>query len=133
MAKRLAPDPHAPHDVVLGAFEDDVLVGVVGLHVDPRAKVRHRGEVFGMYVAGERAGRGIGMQLVEALVEHACACGDLDALVLTVTATNTRAVRLYERAGFRAWGCEPAAIRVHGRPYDKLHMIRWLAPAARGH
>ena len=128
-AKRLTVDPHAPHDVVLGAFEDDVLVGAIGLSVDPRAKVRHRGLVFGMYVARERAGRGVGAQLVEALIAHARASGELDALVLTVTAVNTRAVALYERAGFVAFGCEPGAIRVDGRPYDKLHMIRWLAPA----
>lgn len=131
IAKRLAVDPHAPHDVVLGAFEGDVLVGAIGLQVDPRVKARHRGTVFGMYVARERTGRGIGTQLVESLVERAHACGELDALLLTVTASNARAVRLYEQAGFLTYGCEPGAIRVDGRAYDKLHMIRWLAQDTR--
>jgi ribosomal protein S18 acetylase RimI-like enzyme len=130
-ARRLARDPRAPHDVVLGAFDGDQLVGVIGMCVDPRIKARHRGHVFGMYVAREFARCSVGTQLVEALVEHARSCEGLDALVLTVTAGNDGARRLYERAGFIAFGCEPGAIRVAGRPYDKLHMIRWLeAPAA---
>ena len=127
LGKRLARDPAAPHDIVLGAFEGDALVGVVGMFVDPRAKVRHRGHVFGMYVPAERAGRGIGTALVRALIAHARGCEGLDALVLTVTAGNDGAVRLYERAEFVAFGREPGAVRVNGTPHDKLHMIRWLA------
>jgi ribosomal protein S18 acetylase RimI-like enzyme len=124
--RRLARDPRAPHDIVLGAFDGDTLVGVVGMFVDPRVKARHRGHVFGMYVAPEFARAGVGTQLVDSLVAHALGCNGLDALVLTVTVGNDGARRLYERAGFTAFGCEPGAIRVAGRPYDKLHMIRWL-------
>jgi ribosomal protein S18 acetylase RimI-like enzyme len=131
VAKRLARDPRAPHDIVLGAFEGDTLVGVIGMFVDPRVKARHRGNVFGMYVAGECARRGIGALLLDALIAHARRCDGLDAVVLTVTVGNDGARRLYERAGFTAFGCEPGAIRVAGRPYDKLHMIRWLAEPAR--
>jgi len=128
-AKRLAPDPRAPHDVVLGAFDGETLVGVVGMSVDPRAKACHRGHVFGMYVAPEVAGTGVGRGLLDALVAHACACNGLDSLVLTVTAENEHARRFYERAGFAAFGREPGAVRVGDRAYDKLHMIRWLDAA----
>jgi ribosomal protein S18 acetylase RimI-like enzyme len=131
VAKRLAGDSRAPHDVVLGAFDGGELVGVVGMFVDPRAKARHRGHVYGMFVAAEAARRGIGARLVDALVAHAGGCGDLDALVLTVTAGNEGAQRLYERAGFEAFGREPGAVRVMGRSYDKVHMIRWLGVHAR--
>ena len=130
VAKRLTRDPHAPHDVVLGAFDGDTLVGVIGMSVDRRAKARHRGHVFGMYVTGESARSGVGSKLVDALIAHARRCDGLDALVLTVTAGNSSARRLYERAGFTAFGCEPGAMRVAGRAYDKVHMIRWLATPA---
>jgi ribosomal protein S18 acetylase RimI-like enzyme len=126
LAKRLAPGPDTPHDVMLGAFDGAALVGTIGLSVDPRIKVRHRGQLFGMYVPAERAGRGIGRALIDALIRRAGAIGELDSLVLRVTSTNDRARRLYERAGFSAYGCEPAAIRVAGVPHDKLMMIRWL-------
>jgi ribosomal protein S18 acetylase RimI-like enzyme len=127
LVARLARSRDRPHDVVLGAFDGGALVGLVGLHVDPRAKARHRGHVFGMYVPRERTSQGIGAALVEALVAHAERCGALDALVLSVTATNGGARRLYERNGFTAFGCEPGAVRVAGTAYDKLYMIRWLA------
>lgn len=127
LGKRLARDPACPHDVVLGAFDGDALIGIIGMSVDSRAKVRHRGHVFGMYVPRERTGRGIGEALVRALIAHARSCEGLDALVLTVTAGNDGAVRLYEHAGFVAFGREPGAVRVNGTPHDKLHMIRWLA------
>jgi ribosomal protein S18 acetylase RimI-like enzyme len=116
---------------VLGAFDGAALVGTVGMSVDPRIKVRHRAQVFGMYVPAERAGRGIGRALLEALIARAAAIGTLDSLVLRVTSTNDRARSLYEHAGFSAYGCEPAAIRVQGVPYDKLMMVRWLVQDTR--
>jgi ribosomal protein S18 acetylase RimI-like enzyme len=130
LAARLAAGPVRPHDVVLGAFDGDALVGLCGMSVDPRAKARHRGHVFGMYVPREHTRRGIGSALLDALVAHARGCGGLDALVLTVTAGNRDACRLYERHGFTAFGREPGAVRVAGISYDKLHMIRWLAQAS---
>ncbi len=131
LARRLARDPAAPHDVVLGAFDAATLVGLVGLDVDPRVKVRHRGHVFGMYVPTEHAGRGIGTALVEALIAHAERAAELTQLVLTVTATNEGARHLYERVGFAAFGREPRAIIVAGTACDKLHMIRFLDAHAR--
>ena len=50
----------------------------------------------------------------------------LEQLTLTVTASNPHVVRLYERAGFRAWGLLPRAIVVRGVGYDQLHMVRLL-------
>jgi ribosomal protein S18 acetylase RimI-like enzyme len=126
LARRLARRDDAPYDVVLGAFEHGALVGLVGLDIDPRIKVRHRGHVFGMYVPAEHAGRGIGSELLAALIAHAERAG-IAQLVLTVTAGNVAATTLYERSGFVAFGREPAAIVVHGTAYDKLHMIRILA------
>jgi len=101
------------------------------VHVDPRIKARHRGHVYGMYVARECARRGIGARLLDALVAQACASRSLDALVLTVTAANEAAYGLYERAGFTRFGLEPGAVRVAGRSYDKVHMIRWLDAQSR--
>lgn len=124
--RRLAGDPRTPHDLVLGTFDGQVLVGMAGMSVDPRIKTRHRGHVFGMYVAAEHAGRGRGRGLLEALLAHAHTCAGVDSLALTVTDGNAHAQRLYERAGFVTFGIEPDAIRVGGRAYAKRHMLRVL-------
>ena len=50
----------------------------------------------------------------------------LEQLTLSVTASNSHVVRLYESAGFRAWGLLPRAIVVQGAGYDQLHMVRLL-------
>ena len=112
-----------------GAYEGAELRGFVGLERERRAKNRHKATVVGMYVAPEAASRGVGGGLLEALVAHARGEG-VQHLVLTVTAGNGPAQRLYENAGFRSFGVEPDAIRVDGRAYAKNHMHLELGPAA---
>ena len=52
----------------------------------------------------------------------------LEQLQLSVQADNAHAMRLYERAGFTAWGREPRALRVGCAYHDKVHMMRLLYP-----
>lgn len=127
--RRIGPRSDAPHDVVLGAFTaDGKLVGVVGMDVDSRRKMRHRAHVFGMYVPAEMKGAGVGRALLDALIARARAVDGLEELTLTVTARNAPAQSLFERAGFVAWGIERAAIKVDGVAYDKVHMTMRLEP-----
>jgi RimJ/RimL family protein N-acetyltransferase len=124
-ARRIAPD--SP-DWVFGAFVGGELAGVVGLAREPRAKNRHKADVFGMYVAPEHAKRGIGGELMRNAIGAARALPGLEQLVLTVTETNVAARTLYEKFGFRSFGVEPRAIRVNDDVYyDKNHMILFLA------
>jgi len=127
--RRIGPKDDAPHDVVLGAFATDgSLVGVVGMDVDPRRKVRHVGHVFGMYVAAARRGDGVGGRLLDALIARARGIAALEQLTLTVTAGNAVAQGLYARAGFVAWGTSPGAIKVDGVAFDKVHMTMRIEP-----
>ena len=130
LARRLGGDASRPHDVVFGAFAGGALVGLCGMDVDMREKVRHKGHVFGMYVPAERAGRGIGGALIDRVIAHARAHG-LAQLTLTCTADNLPARRVYERAGFAMVGREPQAIRVGGRAHDKILMVLFLPPEKR--
>jgi RimJ/RimL family protein N-acetyltransferase len=111
---------------VWGAYVGPALVGVVGLAREARAKNRHKADVFGMYVAREHAGRGIGAALLARLLDEARAIDGLEQLTLTVTRTNPAAVALYERMGFRAFGVETRAIRVGDTYFDKVHMALML-------
>ena len=112
----------SPRQLFWGAFEAGALCGMVGLELEARVKVRHKGTVVGMVVAAGHAGRGIGRALLEALVREALA-RRLELLLLTVTEGNDRACRLYQRAGFRSFGIEPQGIKVDGVPYAKNHMV----------
>ena len=120
---RLAPSTGAPEKFVLGAFAaDNKLVGSVGLAVEERLKERHKGFVFGMFVAPEAGAAGVGRALLADCIERARRVSGLEVLTLTVTSSNVRALRFYEAAGFRAFGVEEHAIKVAGRYYPKAHM-----------
>lgn len=75
------------------AEEDGVVVGFGEL--GPAA-----GEIQGLYVSPDVAGRGVGRKLLRTLEERARACG-LESLRLTA---SLNAVSFYERAGFEAVG-----------------------------
>ena len=123
MATRLAPDGD---EAVWGAYAGDRLVALAGLARETRMKNRHKATVFGMYVAPEYGGRGIGRALLAQVIGEARRQPGLQQLVLTVTDGNAAAAALYEKAGFRSFGIEPRAICVDGRHYGKNHMILFL-------
>lgn len=116
---------------VFGAFDGSALVGTAGWQRGDRVKIAHRAELFGMAVAAGARGRGIGRQVVEALLADARAAG-LSTMVLTVTDGNGPAERLYARCGFRRIGVEPMAVRVDDVWHAKATMWRRLDEAAPG-
>ena len=120
--KRLAPDSG---EKIWGAFVGDELAGMVVLNHEARLKSRHKATLVAMYVAPEFNGLGIGRKLVQTVVDDAHRSG-VELIVLTVTAGNASATRLYEHAGFKTFGTEPDAIRVSGVSYGKTHMYLQL-------
>ncbi len=104
-----------------GAAVDGQLVGTATCVRESHRKERHRACLVGMYVTPAARGRGIGAQLVTAVISHARDHG-VDQLELDVVQGNASAIALYERAGFRAWGTRPDALRVEGRSWDEIAM-----------
>jgi RimJ/RimL family protein N-acetyltransferase len=125
--KRIEQSLASPKEFFLGAFDDaGAQIGAVGVSVERRMKLQHKGWVYGMYVPLEHAGKGIGRALLTELIGRARQSGGFDHLHLTATASNLRAVRLYESVGFVAGGTEIRAIKTGGQYYDKLHMALLL-------
>lgn len=94
---------------ILGAFEKDSLIGIVGLG---RSEVHRTGTLFGLFVTPAMRGRGYGRALVSALVERAIG-SELTALELLVHASNKMAKALYETEGFAAeTDCGQATLRM---------------------
>lgn len=112
---------------LLGAWDGDHLVGSVCLERETRQKTRHTAWLVGMMVRDGHAHRGIGRQLLETCIREARAASGLQLVMLSVTASNERALRMYEHAGFRHYGLQPKAVRVRTatgeRYYDKALML----------
>ena len=109
-----------------GAFVDGQLQGMVGLSRESRAKNRHKGDVVAMYVAPESGRRGLGRQLLQAVIDHARNAAGLEQLVLSLTRSNHAAAELYRTTGFVTFGVEPRAIKVAGEYFDRERMILFL-------
>lgn len=90
---------------ILAVVNNDV-VGTAGIEaVGTKYKVRHRAE-FGISVAREFWGLGIGRALMDACIESARQAGYVQ-LELNVVSDNTRAISMYEKAGFQEYGRNP--------------------------
>ena len=107
--------------VIIGAFRP-ALIGVVGLYRERHIKASHKMHIWGMYVAPQHRCQGIASQLLKAAVDHARRLSDVSWVHLSVSSAAPVAKRLYERAGFEAWGKEPAALRHDGQTVDEHHM-----------
>jgi ribosomal protein S18 acetylase RimI-like enzyme len=118
---RLREEPR-PTDLVLGAFHDDELAGVVGLHFEAREKARHKGTLVGMYVRARFRRHGLGRRLVQAALDQARARAGVRLVQLMVTHGNRAAQDLYEQCGFVQYGLEPLAVRVGDGFVSKVHM-----------
>lgn len=112
---------------VAGAFAGEALVGVAGFYVLDGPKVRHRGNIWGVYVQAGQRGRGVGKALIANLLDHARTT--VQQVHLTVVTENAGAKALYERLGFAVYGTEPRSLRVGERYYDEHLMVRRLDDA----
>ena len=110
-----------PDSVIVGAFAPE-LVGCVGLYRDHHLKRAHKLHVWGVYVRPSHRGTGVGVALLEAAIAHARSMPGVACLDLSVNSTAPAAQRLYERVGFRMWGCEPDALRYGGQITQEHHM-----------
>jgi ribosomal protein S18 acetylase RimI-like enzyme len=107
---------------IIGAFAP-ALIGAVGVRRLTRIKLRHRAELWGMYVRPEHRRVGIGRRLVEEAIRFAREGDGIRQLHLAVTDRAGGAAELYEKLGFVVWGIEPAGLRVDGIELAEKHMV----------
>jgi len=116
----------ATTSVTFGGYVEGALAGSVVFVRPERRKVAHTGLLAAMYVRPAYRGTGFADAMVEAVIDHAI--GVVEQIELTVNAENERAIALYERHGFIAYGCKPRSIRVGDKTYDEVMMMRRLSP-----
>ena len=107
-----------------GAFDGDVLAGIVGVGRDGAVKLRHKATIRAMFVAGAWRGKGVGKQLLQHALGVAAAMEGVRQVTLDVTAGNDPAIRLYQSVGFRIYGTEPGALFADGVYHDTVLMVR---------
>ncbi|HWL12274.1 MAG TPA: GNAT family N-acetyltransferase [Ureibacillus sp.] len=112
---------------VLGAFaEDGSLEGIVRFMRDTDLKSKHKGNIYGMYVAPEVRGQGVGKALMAEAIERAKEFEGVEQIHLQVVSTNGSAKKLYESLGFETYGVEPRALKANGQYFDEDLMVLFL-------
>ena len=134
IADLLVPSGRGAPGVTLGAFirsgDASMLVGVVACVQQARPKMRHKASIFGMYVAPEARGRGIGRALIDRAIAEARRWPGVDRVVLDVVERATAARALYRAAGFQAFALEPDAFRQDGVSDAVEHMALDLSTSS---
>ncbi|UFX48325.1 GNAT family N-acetyltransferase [Bradyrhizobium sp. 41S5] len=110
--------------VILGAFRDGELAGIVGFVAAEGPKRQHKGALVSMYVRQASRRGGVGRLLVESALEFAVQSVEL--VQLAVVKGNEPAVRLYRSMGFVEYGLEQHALKIDGRYYDDILMTKDL-------
>ena len=98
------------------ARADGRIVGDIGLQGSTRERMKHRMS-FGISVAKECWGQGVGSALLQAAIDFARSAG-VAVISLEVRSDNVRAIALYEKFGFRKIGHFPDFFRVGGESVD---------------
>jgi RimJ/RimL family protein N-acetyltransferase len=111
-------------NTIFAGLRDEELFGVAGFMPESGMKRAHKAHLWGMYVRQAARGTGLARQLVEAVLTFAQERVEL--VQLSVVAGNVPAQRLYASLGFTPYGLEARALKVDGRNFDEVHMVRLL-------
>jgi len=124
--KKIAEPPEGLYSLV--ACIDREVVGLIGLHTFPNQPRRHHVGAIGMMVRDDWQGKGVGTQLMEAVVDLADKWLNLSRLELGVYPDNEPAIKLYKRFGFQVEGTQIASAFRDGEYMDTLMMARIRLP-----
>jgi len=124
--KKIAEPPEGLYSLV--ACIDREVVGQIGLHTFPNQPRRHHIGAIGMVVRDDWQGKGIGTQLMQAVVDLADKWLNLSRLELDVYPDNEPAIKLYKKFGFQVEGTQIGSAFRDGEYLDTLMMARVRLP-----
>ena len=110
--------------VTVGAFDDNgLIIGIAGLRRESGDKIRHKAQVWGVFVVPEARGKGVSRMMMNTLISEARLRVGLSHLCLSVAESQFSARALYKSIGFQTYGIEPRALWIDGHFLDEELMI----------
>jgi RimJ/RimL family protein N-acetyltransferase len=111
---------------ILFAEYENKIVGMVGIHFHHQEKIKHIGEIGSVFVLPEYRGKGISKKLLEQAILIGREKVKIEKVVLEVTVTQTTAIALYKKLGFRTVGTLKDELKIGNRYLDHLYMEKLL-------
>lgn len=113
------------HAVALLIIIDNKVIGSSTIEMKDRAE-RHKGE-FGISIAKEYRGQGMGKLLMEKTIEEAeKMIPQLRLIILSVFAINETAIALYKSLGFIAYSLLPDGLIYRDKFVEQIYMYKKL-------
>jgi len=106
-----------------GAFDEGKLIGVASLVLEEKLKMKHRANIYAVYVTGEKRGTGVAKRLMNEAIEQAKSIEQIKQVYLTVSSENEPAKKLYQSLGFEVYGKDKRAMIVNGSYLDEDLMV----------
>lgn len=108
---------------IMGAFDENKLVGIISVIRENRKKANHKAGIYGMFLKPEYQGKGIAKELLDISLKKLFEIKDIQKVNLSVNASNEKAINLYEKSGFNPYGIERNAICIDDKYYDEILMV----------
>jgi aminoglycoside 6'-N-acetyltransferase len=91
-----------PNYVVYGILAEGRLIGAIQTHEEPEPEFRHAS--IDLFLDPAFHGQGLGPDAIRAVIRHLVEVDGHHRLTIDPAADNARAIRAYEKVGFRAVG-----------------------------
>ena len=124
VASRLRAVPEG--NFLVGSFTDQQLVGLAGFVRHEGRKLRHKGDIWGVYVTVAARGQGMAKAMLSHMLDRLRGYPDLEQVGLSVSVPQEAARRLYNALGFEVYGYEKHALKVGETYVDEEHRVLWL-------
>lgn len=105
-------------DNIIIAKDGESVVGFVGYGKYRNDDLKNAGEVFAIYILSEYYGKGVGYRLMNAALSQ---LAEYPRIAVWVLKNNNRAIRFYERCGYRFDGKEETLVL--GSPVVEARML----------
>ncbi|MEW5828147.1 MAG: GNAT family protein [Chloroflexota bacterium] len=117
--EELAADKPNLFPFMIRTIQGDQLIGEIDLHV---TEWTHRDAFVGIGIVNGYQGRGYGTDAMRLVLRYAFTELNLARVTLNVFEYNPRAIRSYEKAGFKVEGRQRGFINREGKRYNLIYM-----------
>ncbi len=122
--KLLEDSENDSSNFIMGYFQDEKLLGIIGFRRETRESVSHKGSMWGFVVDSDFQGKGIGKKLIMSFVDQLEKDKNIKYVRLMVATACERAIKLFMSSGFIQYGIETESISDGKNFYDQIYMKR---------
>ncbi|MFK7781512.1 GNAT family N-acetyltransferase [Psychroserpens sp.] len=108
---------------VVGAFHDNVLIGISAFKRHENKKINHSGIIIQVYVNSNYQGKKIGSNLVKTTIEEAFKINGIEQIEIGVVSINENAYKIYQKIGFKEFGLQKNFLKINDTYYNHRMMV----------